>query len=137
MELWRPDWSEVYGRGNDRLPDVDGELLCVTRETLRLARSALRRVMAEEYYHNSGAAEHEIAAVLGPEPSQAPGPRHTPQVMDPEPARRTLGHRLARVRCWLRGYHCNSPNIGRFRYDVDGVCCYCGVVGTGIEEDGE
>ena len=46
--------------------------------------------------------------------------------------------RLRRIRCWLRGYHRNSPTIGKFRYDCNGMCCDCGVVGTGIsDEDGE
>jgi len=27
---------------------------------------------------------------------------------------------IARFRCWLRGYHRVSPEIGRFRYDVPG-----------------
>ena len=35
------------------------------------------------------------------------------------------------VRCWWRGYHCETPTIGRFRYDVGGHCCYCGKVGDG------
>lgn len=49
----------------------------------------------------------------------------------------TLKQRLMRCRCWFRGYHCNSPTIGKFRYDVSGICCYCGIVGTGIEMEGE
>lgn len=44
-----------------------------------------------------------------------------------------LSDRLYRIRCWWRGYHCETPDIGRFRYDVSGVCCYCGQVGDGID----
>lgn len=47
----------------------------------------------------------------------------------------TCRQRRYRIRCWWRGYHCNTPDIGRFRYDCDGVCCYCGVVGSGVEMD--
>lgn len=43
----------------------------------------------------------------------------------------TLIQRIYRIRCWWRDYHCDTPDIGRFRYDVDGNCCYCGKVGTG------
>jgi hypothetical protein len=45
----------------------------------------------------------------------------------------TWRERLYRIRCWWRYYHCNTPTIGKFRYDVDGTCCYCGKVGTGIQ----
>lgn len=45
---------------------------------------------------------------------------------------------LNRIRCWFRGYHRNTPAIGRFRYDRPGMCCDCGKVGNGIpDEDGE
>ncbi len=44
---------------------------------------------------------------------------------------------LYRIRCWLRYYHCDTPTIGRFRYDVGGWCCYCGKVGDGIKRDVE
>jgi len=44
---------------------------------------------------------------------------------------------LARIRCWLRGYHVRGR--GKFRYDVSGVCDDCGPVGTGkfSNDDGE
>lgn len=42
----------------------DQELISVTRHTLELALSALRRQMAEDYYHNHGAAATEIYEVL-------------------------------------------------------------------------
>jgi len=44
-------------------------------------------------------------------------------------------HWLYRIRCWWRGYHCDSPDIGRFRYDVSGICYYCGKVGDGINHN--
>jgi len=49
----------------------------------------------------------------------------------------TITQRIRRIRCWLRYYHRNSPEIGRFRYDCPGVCCDCGIVGNGVEIDGE
>ena len=45
-------------------------------------------------------------------------------------------HWLRLLRCWWRGYH-RSSEIGRFRFDVSGVCIDCGIVGSGIEPDGE
>jgi hypothetical protein len=67
MELWRPDWVEIYRVRPyecNVMPDIAGELLTVTRETLRLAQSALRKQNEEDYYHNYGAAEREIDRVL-------------------------------------------------------------------------
>lgn len=67
MELWRPDWCEIYRvRGYECrvMPDVAGELLTVTRETLRLALSALDKQNAEDFYHNYGAAARELRRVL-------------------------------------------------------------------------
>lgn len=40
--------------------------------------------------------------------------------------------RLLRLRCRLRGYHVSDPRgIGKFRYDISGMCHDCGKVGTG------
>lgn len=67
MELWRPDWVEVYrvrGYECNVMPDIAGELLTVTRESLRLAAFALRAQNAEDYYDNYGTAEREINRVL-------------------------------------------------------------------------
>lgn len=65
MELWRPDWPKIYkGSSRHSLPDVDGELLAVSRETLRLSLSALHNVMEQDYYHNYGAAAAELKRVL-------------------------------------------------------------------------
>lgn len=59
----RPDWHKVY-QGVAHQYDRDNELVLVTRETLRLAKSALRKQNAEDYYHNYGAAEGECLSVL-------------------------------------------------------------------------
>lgn len=64
MELWRPDWCLIYDGRETVLPDVAGELLTVTRETLRLALSALQKQNEEDYYHNSGMAAEELRHVL-------------------------------------------------------------------------
>jgi hypothetical protein len=67
MELWRPDWVKVYrvrGYECNVMPDIAGELLTVTRETLRLALSALREQNGKDYYDNYGAAAQEIERVL-------------------------------------------------------------------------
>lgn len=60
----RPNWIEVY-RNVAHTYDRDDELVIVTRETLRLAASAIREANYRDYYHNFGAAEHEILEVLG------------------------------------------------------------------------
>lgn len=50
----------------------------------------------------------------------------------------TFRDRIRRIRCWFLGYHVNDESgVGKFRYDCSGICYHCGVVGTGIEEDGE
>ena len=60
----RPVWATIY-RDDPNKPDWhDQELISVTRETLRLALSALRKQNAKDYYHNYGAAQDKIAAVL-------------------------------------------------------------------------
>jgi hypothetical protein len=54
------------------------------------------------------------------------------------PVHRTIKQRLRRIRCWFRGYHVEDPShIGKFRYDVSGMCFDCGKVGTGWHEEGE
>lgn len=68
MELWRPDWVKIYrvpGYECHVMPDVAGELLSATRETLRLALSALDEQNKQDYYHNYGAAAEELRRVLG------------------------------------------------------------------------
>lgn len=59
----RPDWFKVLGETSGARPD-DNELTEVTRGTLRHAAGALRTMNADDYYHNNGAAEHEIIDVL-------------------------------------------------------------------------
>lgn len=59
----RPDWSAVY-KGCVHVPDRDQELIAVTRETLRLARSAIARSQYEDAYHNYSAAWQEIESAL-------------------------------------------------------------------------
>lgn len=63
MELWRPDWFKIMkGSTFDNLHA--NELVSVTKETARLALSALRQKNAEDYYHNNGAAAGELQRVL-------------------------------------------------------------------------
>lgn len=62
-EVPRPNWCEVYDReGRDY--DADQQLISATRETLRLARSALQQLCEQDYYHNYGAARAELSALL-------------------------------------------------------------------------
>jgi hypothetical protein len=61
---WRPDWSKVYD-GSNRDFGVAQQLLLVTRETLALSRSSIRQCNEQDYYHNRGAAERELTALLG------------------------------------------------------------------------
>lgn len=52
--------------------------------------------------------------------------------------RRWITQRLKRIRCWFRGYHVyDASGVGKFRFDVDGMCFDCGKVGTGTHEPGE
>ena len=61
----RPDWNDIYKNtcGGPE-PERNQELVTVTRETLRLAQAALRKMNEDDYYHNNGAAEQEIRAML-------------------------------------------------------------------------
>ena len=67
MELWRPDWANLMREYGGASPDAE-ELLSITRETARLAMSALRDRNATDYYHNNGAAEKELANALSAKP---------------------------------------------------------------------
>jgi hypothetical protein len=60
----RPDWSKVYD-GSNRDFAIAQQLLLVTRETLALSRSSIRQCNEQDYYHNRGAAERELTALLG------------------------------------------------------------------------
>jgi hypothetical protein len=46
---------------------------------------------------------------------------------------------VKRIRCWWRGWHVHdASHVGKFRYDVSGMCYDCGKVGTGKRwTDGE
>jgi len=70
-ETKHPDWNDVY-RDCVKPPDIEraNELVPVTRESLRLCVGLLVKCMAEDYYHNFGAAHAEICAALD-DPSDA------------------------------------------------------------------
>ena len=59
----RPIWADVY-EGCVHTPDRDQFLYSITRESLRLAASVLRKQCEEDYYHNYGAALREIQLAL-------------------------------------------------------------------------
>lgn len=59
----RPNWYQVYD-GAVHEYDRDDELVLVTRETARLALSALSKVAEDETYHNSLAAKMELSGVV-------------------------------------------------------------------------
>lgn len=61
-------------------------------------------------------------------------PIYSPEQDD---GRKTMMQRIKRIRCWWRYWHRDTPTIGKFRYDVSGICCDCGKVGSGIRMDGE
>jgi hypothetical protein len=45
----------------------------------------------------------------------------------------TFKQRIARIKCWWRGYHvADETHVAKFRYDVSGMCHDCGKVGDGI-----
>jgi hypothetical protein len=62
-ENWRPDWSEVMKDcgGVDKRAN---ELVMVTRETVRLAMSAIAEQQKKDAYHNFSAAYRELDSVL-------------------------------------------------------------------------
>lgn len=63
MELWRPDWFKLMkGCCFDNMRA--NELVSITNETARCAMVALQKINAEDYYHNNGAAERELAKAL-------------------------------------------------------------------------
>ena len=73
MSEWKPDWAEVY-KGCAWSYDGSNDLISVTRETLRLAKSAIRRSQEIDAYHNYEAAEREIAGALAANPPLPPPP---------------------------------------------------------------
>lgn len=62
-EVERPNWPAIY-KDVSHAADRDGELVAVTRETLRLARAAIRSAQEKEAYNNFRAAEIEINRTL-------------------------------------------------------------------------
>ena len=60
--LRRPLWSDVYGYGHT--PNRDQDLVPITRESLRLALSAIKEGQRRDAYHNYQAAWREIEAAL-------------------------------------------------------------------------
>lgn len=67
----RPIWKNIYD-GSPHQDDNDQELVSVTRETLRLASSAMRKMNEEDYYNNNGAAEQEINSALASPEKKVP-----------------------------------------------------------------
>jgi len=63
MPVTRPDWNKIYEGQGSGLPRAR-EMVMVTRETARLAQSALGEQNARDYYHNYGAAQRELIDVL-------------------------------------------------------------------------
>lgn len=61
----RPDWRRIYAKSITHIPNGDGDLVTVTRETARLAAITMRlvneRTHATESYR---AAERELFEVL-------------------------------------------------------------------------
>lgn len=68
MSELRPDWGKIYGSESgpdpDHSPKIDGALVTVTRETVRLALTALRQSQEREYFHNYAAAVNELTDIL-------------------------------------------------------------------------
>lgn len=59
----RPIWSEIY-EDVAHTPDRDNFLYSITRETLKIAASAIKRSQEEEAYHHTAAALAEIEYAL-------------------------------------------------------------------------
>lgn len=57
------DWNQVY-RNVAHTYDRDNELVSITRESARLALSAIKMFMETDVYHNYAAAEYELKKVL-------------------------------------------------------------------------
>lgn len=66
-----PNWQKIY-EGSVHTPDRDQELVPISRETARLARSAIRECQARDAYDNYSAAERELGDALA---AGAPDPR--------------------------------------------------------------
>lgn len=62
-KVTRPNWTAVY-RGSVHTYDRDEQLVPVTRETLRIAVSAIKYVMAQDAYQHQPHAIREIEEAL-------------------------------------------------------------------------
>lgn len=60
---FRPNWKSVY-ENTTHLPDRDNDLLLITRETARLAASAITAAQAQDAYDNFETALRELRGVL-------------------------------------------------------------------------
>ena len=61
--IFRPNWESVY-ENTTHLPDRDNDLLLITRETARLAASAITAAQAQDAYDNFETALRELRGVL-------------------------------------------------------------------------
>lgn len=61
--IFRPNWKSVY-ENTTHIPDRDNDLLLITRETARLAASAIAETQTQDAYDNFDAALKEIREVL-------------------------------------------------------------------------
>lgn len=60
---FRPNWKSVY-ENTTHVPDRDNDLLLITRETARLAASAIAETQTQDSYDNFQVALQEIRGVL-------------------------------------------------------------------------
>ena len=61
--VFRPNWKRVY-ENTTHAPDRANDLLLITRETARLAASAIVAAQAQDAYDNFQVALQEIRGVL-------------------------------------------------------------------------
>ena len=61
--VFRPNWERVY-ENTTHAPDRANDLLLITRETARLAASAIAETQTQDAYDNFDAALKEIREVL-------------------------------------------------------------------------
>lgn len=60
---FRPNWKSVY-ENTTHVPDRDNDLLLITRETARLAASAIAQTQTQDAYDNFETALQELRGVL-------------------------------------------------------------------------
>ncbi len=61
--IFRPNWKSVY-ENTTHVPDRDNDLLLITRETARLAASAIVEAQTQDAYDNFQVALQELHGVL-------------------------------------------------------------------------